>query len=59
MASTAAFSLKLIYTVNLLNLICFDSSQIFEEITSLSFQVSWMHQLLTEVKKKWILGFFH
>ena len=32
-------------------LICFVSSQIFEEITSLSFQVSWTHQFLTEVKK--------
>ena len=31
--------------------ICFDSSQILEEIASLSFQVSWTHQFLTEVKK--------
>ena len=31
-------------------LICFDLIQIFEEIASLSFQVCWMHQFLTEVK---------
>ena len=37
----------------------FNSSQIFKEITSLSFQVSWTHQFLTEVKNFWILRFFH
>ena len=39
-------------------LICFDSSQIFEEIASLSFQVSWTHQFLTEVKKNLDFGIF-
>ena len=32
-------------------MICFDSGQIFKEFASLSFQVSWWHQFLTEVKK--------
>ena len=31
-------------------LICFDSIQIFGEIASLSFQISWGHHFLTEVK---------
>ena len=30
---------------------CFDSIQIFKEIASLSFQVSWTHQFLTDFKK--------
>ena len=36
-------------------LICFDLIQIFRDIASLSFQVSWGHQFLIEVKK--FLGF--
>ena len=39
-------------------LICFDSIQIFKEIASLSFQVSWGQQFLTEVKKIQVLGIF-
>ena len=33
--------------------------QIFEEIASLSFQVSWTHQFLTEVKNFLNFKFFH
>ena len=36
---------------NLFVLICFDSIQILEEIASLSLQVSWPHQFLTDFKK--------
>ena len=38
--------------------IYFDSIQIFEKIASLSFQVSWTHHFLTEVKKIIDLVFF-
>ena len=40
------------------SLICFESIQIFREIASFSFQVSWGHQFLTEVKKFFDLGIF-
>ena len=38
--------------------ICFDSSQIFLDIASLNFQVSWGHQFLTEVKQILDFGIF-
>ena len=40
------------------DLFCFDSIQIFREIASLSFQVSWGDQFLTEVKKFLDSGIF-
>ena len=42
----------------LLIFICFDSIQIFQEIASLSFQVSWRHQFLTDLKKDLDFVFF-
>ena len=38
--------------------ICFDSIKIFGEMASLSFQVSWGHQFLTEVKNFLDFGIF-
>ena len=47
-------SLDVEQSKTLLIFICLDSIQILREIASLSFQVSWGDQFLTEVKK--VLG---